>query len=261
MNIKYIVPSYNRADGVTTLDYLSKAEMWVSPEDYPDYIKHNPHWADRIHAMPEGYQGFGKARAMNWVLDNLYTDDLDGLMIIDDDITTLKMHVIEGDRKHKDVPEERLYELVENYTRMAYDWGCGMWSFGLNSDPMSYCLYAPFRLHGYLDGGLQGFCRKDTIRYDERLTVKEDVDMFLQQLEKYNKAMRVDKYYWQKRSFEGKGGSQAFRVDNAEKEQFKMMQQKWGSKIIRPNKPTSRKKSGIRSQGGAIKLRIPLNGV
>lgn len=39
-----------------------------------------------------------------------------------------------------------------------------------------------------------------------------------------------------------------------------MMQKKWGSQIIRPNKPTARKKSKIRSFGGAIKIKLPLKG-
>lgn len=261
MNIKYLVPSYNRADGVTTLNYISKAKMFVSPQDYDQYIKHNPEHADRIVKVPDGVQGHGKAKVMNWLLDNMWDDDTDGIMIIDDDITTLRRHNIETG-KDEDVEEEILYELVEDYTQLAYNWGCGMWSFGLNSDRFSYGCFMPFKLHSYLDGGLQGFCRKDDIRYDERLTVKEDVDMFLQQLYKYHKALRVDKYYWQKKSFEGSGGSQEFRVGNVEKEQFKIMQKKWGSKVIRPNKPTAMKKEGsIRSLGGAIRLNIPLKGI
>ena len=95
----------------------------------------------------------------------------------------------------------------------------------------------------------------------EELTVKEDVDMFLQQLQKYHKALRVDKYYWKKKSFEGVGGSQEFRNEDSEKEQFKLMQKKWGSNIIRPNRPRAKKNSSIRSYGGAIKLNIPLKGI
>lgn len=261
MKILYVVPSYNRSDGVTTLNYLSKAKMYVSPEDYPKYIRDNPQHKDRIIEVPEGVQGKGKAHVMNWLLDNLWTDDVDGIMIIDDDVDVLMAHNIDGTKYDYEVDEKLFYELCEDYTLLAKEWGCGMWSFGLNSDRFSYIPYSPFKTHSYLDGGLQGFCKKDDIRYDEELTVKEDVDMFLQQLQKYKKALRVDKYYWKKKSFEGKGGSQAFRSEESEKEQFKLMQKKWGSDIIRPNKPTAMKKSSIRSYGGAIKLNIPLDGI
>lgn len=261
MNILYVVPSYNRCDGVTTLNYLSKAKMYVSPEDYPKYVKCNPDWKDRIVEVPEGVQGKGKAHVMNWLLDNLWEDNVDGIMIIDDDVSTLMAHSINGTKEDYEIDEELFYELCEDYTLLAREWGCGMWSFGLNSDRFSYISYSPFKTHSYLDGGLQGFCKKDDVRYDEKLTVKEDVDMFLQQIQKYHKALRVDKYYWKKKSFEGVGGSQAFRSEESEKKQFQLMQKKWGSDIIRPNRPKAKKKSSIRSYGGAIKLNIPLDGI
>lgn len=58
-----------------------------------------------------------------------------------------------------------------------------------------------------------------------------------------------------------KDGSQEFRVGDTEKEQFKIMQRKWGKSIIRPNKPTAEKSSSIRGLGGAIRLNIPLEGI
>lgn len=259
MNIEYAIPSYNRADGVLTLDYLSKAKVYVSPEDYPNYIKHNQRHADRIIAVPEGVQGKGKAHAMNYLLDTLWSEQTDAIVFIDDDVTTLMAHIKNG--KHEERTEEEFYEIVENNCRLAKDWGCGMWSFNLNSDPMIYDEFKPFRLHAYLDGGCQGIVQNDGLRYDEELTVKEDVDMFLQQVQKYHKALRIDKYYLKKRSFEGSGGSQEFRSKEAEQEQFKMMQKKWGSSIIRPNKPTATKEDGsIRAMGGAIRVHLPLKG-
>ena len=261
MNIKYVVPSYNRADGVTTLNYISKAKIYVSPEDYEKYCKYNKSWVDRIVKVPEGVQGKGKAHVMNWMLDNLWDENTDAILIIDDDVSTLMAHNILENRKDYEIDEELFYELCEDFTLLAKEWGCGMWSFGLNSDRFSYITYTPFKTHSYLDGGLQAFVKKDNIRYDEKLTVKEDVDMFLQQIQKYHKALRCDKYYWKKKSFEGKGGSQAFRSEKTEKEQFRIMQKKWGSDIIRPNRPKALKKGTIRSFGGAIKLNIPIGGV
>lgn len=248
MRIKYAIPSYNRADGVLTLDYLSEAFIYVSPQDYPKYVKCNPKHADRIVAVPDGVQGKGKAHAMNYLLDVLWDDETDAIVFIDDDISTLMMHVKNGKDVERD--EFSFYEICENYCRLAKEWGCGMWSFNLNSDPMTYDEFKPFRLHAYLDGGCQGIVQNDGLRYDEELTVKEDVDMFLQQIQKYHKALRVERYYLKKRSFEGGGGSQAFRSKETEQEQFKAMQKKWGSDIIRPNKPKATQDGGIRSLGG-----------
>lgn len=262
MKIKYCIPSYHRPDGVTTLDYIpKKGILYVSPEDYPDYIEAMPQHRERIVMVPEGVQGKGKAHVMNWLLDNVWDDDTDAMIFIDDDVDCIMAHTkhIDG-RKDYEKTEDEFYFLCENFSRMALEWGLGMWGFHFTPDPMSYHEYAPFRTLSYLDGGIQGFV-KNELRYDEVLTVKEDVDMFLQNVQRFHGAMRIDRYYLKKKSFEGKGGSQEFRKENVEKEQFQMMQRKWGSDIIRPNKPKGNKTSGIRGEGGAIKLNIPIKGV
>ena len=259
MNIKYCVPSYNRPGGVTILGYLKQAKVYVSPQDYPRYIQCNPQYVDNIVELPDGVQGKGKAHVMNWLLDNLWDKETDAIIFLDDDIRQVMAHGLDCHDVKK--TEDEFYEICENNTLLAKEWGCGLWGFSPNRDRLGYYEWAPFRLHAYIDGWIQGIVKDDGLRYDEELTVKEDVDFFLQQLHKYHKALRVEKYYLRKRSFEGDGGSQEFRKEGVEKEQFKMMQKKWGPDVIRPNKPKSSKKDGIRAQGGAIRLNIPFEGV
>lgn len=259
MKIKYAIPSYKRADGLKTLDYLSKPLIYVSPEDYPLYVEKNPQYKDRIIEVPEGVQGQGKGHVMNWLLDNLWDDETDAVIILDDDISWMMAHS-KTDKDYK-IDEEMFYQLVEDYTILAKDWGCGMFSFGLNGDRFAYNEFAPFRTHGYVDGAFQGFVRNDGLRYDEVMTLKEDVDMFLQQIQKYHKCLRVNKYYLVKKSFVNDGGCNEFRSSEEEKRQFQLMQKKWGSDIIRPNRPTAIKSSSIRGMGGAIKLNLPLEGI
>lgn len=260
MKIKYCIPSYNRADGLKTHKYLKEPKIYISKEDYPRYCELNKGYEDRFVVVPDGVQGKGKGHAMNWLLDNEFDDDLDALVIIDDDITSLMAHSKTG--KDYEITEAEFYEIVENHTLLAKEWGCGLFSYGLNSDRLSYIESTPFRTHSYVDGAFQGFVRKDDIRYDEVLTVKEDVDMFLQQLKRYHKCLRIDKYYLKKDSFGGNtGGCNDFRSSEIEKQQFQMMQRKWGTDVIRPNKPTAKSSSKIRGYGGAIKLNIPLKGV
>lgn len=259
MKIKYVCPSYKRPDGIKTHKYLKKALFYVSPEDYDDYVRCNPGYEHIFVKVPKGVQGKGKGHVMNWMLDNLWDEDTDAIMILDDDITCLMAHSKDG--KDYKVDEETFYQICEDYTILAKDWNVGMFSFSLNSDRLSYCEFAPFRTHSYMTGALQGFVQNDGLRYDEKLTLKEDVDMFLQQLKKYHKALRIDKYYFNVKAFEGVGGCQAFRSSEEEKKQFVEMQKKWGADIIRPNKPTAMKSSNIKGLGGAIKLNIPLDGI
>lgn len=259
MNIKYVSPSSNRAQGITTLDYVSRCKMYISREDYPDYVKYNPQHKDKFVVVPDGVQNHGKSKCMNWMLDNLWDEDTDAIVMMDDDWTCLKAHVI-GD-KDRVIPEEEFYELVEIYTQLAKDFKVGLWSFNLNSDPMTYDCFKPFRFHSYLDGQFTCWVEPNELRYDEELTIKEDVDFFLQNIAKYHKALRVDKYYPVCKGFTNKGGCQDFRSAEEEKRQFNMMQKKWGSHIVRPNRPTATKNTKIRGYGGAIRIKLPLKGV
>lgn len=258
MNIKYVSPSSNRADGITTLDYATKCKMYISKEDYPNYVKYNPQHKDKFIIVPDGVQNHGKSKCMNWMLENLWDDDTDAIVMMDDDWTCLRAHELNG--KDRTIPEDEFYEIVERYTQLAKEFGVGLWSFNLNSDPMTYDCFKPFRLHAYLDGQFTCWCERNEIRYDEELTIKEDVDFCLQNMKKYHKALRVDKYYPVCKGFTNDGGCNDFRSKDEEQRQFKMMQKKWGSSVIRPNKPTAVKNSRIRGYGGAIRLHVPLSG-
>ena len=259
MNVKYVCASYKRPFNCSILKYLTKVEVYVAPEEYSEYLKCNRNKEKNIKKVPEGVQGNGKGHCLNWMLDNLWSDDLDALIILDDDIECLMSHEING--RDKVIGEEEFYYLCEKYTLLAKEWGVGLWTVNLNNDPMTYDCFKPFRLHVYCDGQFTAIVKNTSdIRYDETLTIKEDVDFCLQHMEKYHKALRVDKYYPKLKSFDNKGGCFEFRNEETEKEQFKMMQQKWGSQIIRPNRPRAKHKSNIRSFGGAIRIRLPLKG-
>jgi hypothetical protein len=259
MNIKYVSPSYKRAKGCLVLGFLSKIKVYVAPQEYDDYCKYNKEYQDRVVAVPDGVQGNGKSKCMNWMLDNLWDEDTDAIIMIDDDVSGIMKHI--KNAKDEKISEEDFYELVENWVRLAKEWGCGMFAISPSSDPLVYDEFAPFRLHGYCDGQVTGWCMKNEIRYDEELTIKEDVDFALKNWQKYHKCLRIEKYYPKSKSFgDNEGGCNVFRSSEEEKRQFKIMQKKWGTDIIRPNRPTAKKASKIKGLGGAIKLRLPFSG-
>lgn len=257
MKIKYVSPLYKRSDCCSILYFLKEIKVYVAVEEYDLYCKNNPECIDRIVKVPEGIQGHGKSRCMNWILDNLWDEDTDAIIMMDDDISGIKKHVKNG--KDEDITEDDYYELVESWVLLGKEWNCGIFALSPSSDPLVYDEFAPFRLHGYCDGQVTGWIQKNDIRYDEKLTIKEDVDFALKNWQRYKKCLRIEKYYPKSKSFsDNKGGCNVFRSEAEEKRQFKIMQKKWGSEIIRPNKPTAKKKSKIRGLGGAIKLNLPL---
>lgn len=260
LKIKYCIPSYHRAKTIKTIEYVEDAKVYVSPEDYGEYVKYNPKYKENIVKCPEGIQGTpdgkGKIKTMNWILDTEMEDDNTCIIFLDDDITCL----MRKNRTIKDEPisKEEYHEMTENYCLLAREWGCGIWSYNVNGDPLAYKEYLPFFLHAYLDGTHLAFVRKNDLRFDERFSVKEDVDMVLQQIQRYHKALRINRYYYKVKGFSGVGGVQEFRTIEKEKEQFKLFRKKWGDVVIQ-NKPRG-KKSAMRGYNGAVKIRIPIGG-
>lgn len=258
MNIKYVCPSYKRADECLVLNFLKKIKVYVTPEEYGDYCKYNKGCEDRIIACPEGIQGNGKSKCLNWLLDTQWDDNTDAIIMIDDDVSGIYKHI--KNEKDELISEEEFYELVESWVILGKEWKCGIFALSPSTDPLVYDEFCPFRVHGYCDGQVTGWLWKNELRYDEELTIKEDVDFALKNWQKYKKCLRIEKYYPKSKAFTNKGGCNEFRSKEEEKRQFKIMQKKWGSEIIRPNRPTGRKNSKIKSFGGAIKLNLPLEG-
>jgi hypothetical protein len=65
------------------------------------------------------------------------------------------------------------------------------------------------------------------------LPLKEDYDMTIQQLNKYRKVLRVNKFFYDVKQSEQAGGCADYRNMDKEKEQLRLLQKKWGSDIVR----------------------------
>ena len=84
---------------------------------------------------------------------------------------------------------------------------------------------------------------KTDLRFDESLPLKEDYDFTLQNLNKYRIALRVNKFYYKTKQAEQVGGCATYRNIEREKEQFLLLQKKWGSSIIKRDKKDRSNKS------------------
>ena len=149
MNIKFVSPSYKRPKGCDILYFLKRCKVYVSPEDYEEYCKNNKDCIDRIVKVPEGVQGKGKGVCMNWMLENLWDEDTDAIIEMDDDISGILKHVKNG--KDEFITEEDFYDLVESWVLLAKEWGCGIFALSPSSDPLIYDEFNPFRTLGYCD--------------------------------------------------------------------------------------------------------------
>lgn len=252
-------PSYKRADNVKTFDYLSDINVWVAYEEYGDYIKNYPD--KNILQCDKGIQG-NISRVRNYIIKKELKNN-DVVCIIDDDFNGFYYY----ERKERiKVKGEDFKKFILKYSILAKELGVYHWGVNVNQDKQSYREYTPFSLKSYIGAPFGCFLKGNNCWYDERLPLKEDYDMTLQQINKNRKILRVNKFFYVVKQSEQKGGCATYRNYIREKEQFELLQKKWGSQIVKMDKSNNRshnmkkKKNENRFDYNPI-VRVPIKGV
>lgn len=233
MKISINAPSYKRPK-VKTLDYITSCKVWVAESEAEEYLSQNP--KENIIVVPDAVQG-NLCRIRNYILDKELKDN-DVVLLIDDDLGGVYHWEPSGyyGFNRKKLSEEELYIMLEHYSELCREFGFLYWGINCNADPRSYRQYTPFNTTRYIGGPFQCFLKGNELRYDERLPLKEDYDMTMQNLNKYRGCLRVNKYFYVAEQSKQKGGCASYRNRKREEEQFDMLVKKWGSKYIRRDK-------------------------
>ena len=71
------------------------------------------------------------------------------------------------------------------------------------------------------------------LRYDENIPLKEDYDFWLQSIRKYRKTLRFQSYHYMVDHINKTGGVVSYRTKQREEEQNKLLQKKWGSRVVK----------------------------
>ena len=178
MKISVNAPSYKRANDVKTLSYLPFCKIWVDGKEFEDYKRNYPD-AD-IQRCADGVQG-NVARVRNHILDMEFERGADVVVIVDDDLLTIERYYAEGENGylcHK-LENEEFLTFVEKYSIMCEDFGFKMWGMNLLKDQLAYKHSVPFSTTKVILGPFSAFLKGNQCRYDERLPLKEDYDIFL----------------------------------------------------------------------------------
>lgn len=262
MKISVNAPSYKRPSNVQVLKYLPFCKIWVDDLEYEEYRKNNE--GAEIIRCPKGVQG-NLCRVRNYILRKEFENGMDVVLIVDDDLKSIRRYEVGEDNFGYEPIEIRWDEFLrflEKYSLMAQDLGAKFWGIQINSDPKTYDHFKPFNTVAYIGGPFQCFIKGNRCWYDERLPLKEDYDMSLQQLNKERVVLRVNMYHYVCEQSTIPGGCAAYRNREREKQQFEALQRKWGNKIVtRDNsvqKRATRKK--IHEDYNPI-LKIPIRGV
>lgn len=259
MRISVCAPSYKRTSKVLTFDYLPFVRLFVDESEAPDYQRNFP--GKDIHSCPDGVQG-NISRVRNYILSQTIGKGDDAVCIIDDDLGSINYW--EGKGKEREVKAQDFQAFLEKYTILAQDIGSFIWGININRDPQIYRTYAPFSTVSFIGAPFGVILKGNNCLYDEALPLKEDYDMTIQQLNKNRVVLRVNKYFYKAKQSEQEGGCAAYRSLDREKEQFDLLQKKWGSKIVqqdRNNRSHNLKKSKQNHFDYNPVIRIPIQGV
>lgn len=227
MKITVNSPSYKRPAEVKVLEYLPFCKIWVDESEAEDYRLNNP--KAEIVSCPKGIQG-NTARIRNYIIKTEIQNGADVVVLVDDDL-----HYIERFNTDENfgyvktrLKTEDFMAFVEKYSIMAEDLGAKYWGIAPNPDPMVYRHFKPFNTICFVGGPFQCFLKGNRCWHDERLPLKEDYDMTLQQINKERVVLRVNYYHYYCEQSTNKGGCATYRNLIREKEQFELLQKKWG---------------------------------
>lgn len=268
MNLRISIncPSYHRPK-VETLDYIKSCKVWVAENEYDEYIKANKGFEKNIIKVPNEVQG-NVCRIRNYILDNELKEN-DAVLLIDDDLHYIGRHNAVGTYGyvvHK-LSEEELYEMLEHYTILCKDLGFMHWGININKDRLQYRQTEPFSTKSYIGSPFSVFLKGNDIRYDEQFSLKEDYDMTLQQCNRYRGCLRVNMYFYDCKQSKQAGGCATYRNYAREEKQIRMLQKKWGDKIVRIDKSMNPKSKCYVNPKEKVEIdynpiiRVPIKGV
>ena len=252
MNV--IIPSYKRSHDLKGKDYFYMAKYCVPESQKQQYI--DVVGADRVITLPDEDDG-DIVKKRNWILKNIPRP----LIMIDDDVKSINYY---NNRKAKNdgnhvnhvLDKNLLMDFFIHNFQLAEDFGCKMWGLAQNEDNRIYKEFLPFNLSNIILGPFQAHLEHDLI-FDKRVGTKDDYDMALQQLQKYKKVLRLNKFHYLCEHGDNKGGIVSYRSKDKEIEYCKNIMLKWGKKIIQYQIPP-RKMTDLLN---AKKVNVPIKGI
>ena len=256
MKVSINIQSYKRAGSVNTLNIFPDANVWVHTFEVKEYRKAYPD--ANILELPDDTRG-NLPKVKNYIFKE-EKDLNDFVLFLDDDISSIGMW--EGSEIVK-LDAEFLHSFLIKYSLLCREWGYKLWGVNVNPDKQVYREYSPFSTLSYISSSFACFSNDNELSYDVNLPLKEDYDMTIQQCNRYRGLLRVNKFFYVKKSAENTGGCAVYRNIDKEKEQMQLLIKKWGSDIVKVDKGMSRSHSSDKIQTFDINpiIKIPINGI
>lgn len=182
----------------------------------------------KLLVRPSSAKKGNMATVRNFILDNR---EAERIVMVDDDVNRFFVNHL---RKRSVLSNEEIWDLVLKGFQMAEDCDSGIWGINCQTDPRFYQQHRPFAFSNVVLGPFLAI-RDFSLRFDEALPLKEDYDFFLQHMRKFRKVFRFNGYAYECNHQTWEGGCAEVRNPELEREQFALLQKKWGSELVKRN--------------------------
>jgi hypothetical protein len=215
--MKICVPSSNRA-GKTTTHFIRDAIFFV-PEDQISSYKEKID--NQIISVPDVFFGITKTR--NYIIDFFSDEDI---LFLDDDVLECGyFKKTERINLKKDEFSDAWVLMFENCFRICEGLGLSVWGAENGGSKFSNHALNQISLKGSVNGTILGV-RKNSFKYDEAFTVKEDFDLVIRAFKKEGAVLKFNNYYWRAKHWGNKGGCVDYRTNKIEEDCIKLLNQK-----------------------------------
>ena len=217
------IASYNRHKDVKTYEYLGTGKIVVPESQKKSYSKR---YGKAVVGIPDKNDGM-ISKKRNAIINIIKEEQKDFYgWICDDDLVSL--------RRKKENIKMTGDEALEHFERlyiMAKDMNAKYAGFDYSADNMKLKDMSPFSLNKMF------FCVcllkvDDSLKYDERLKINEDVDFFLQKINKNRFVIKDNQYVIEAYGVDG-GKDSVIKYKKADQRKYAtMINNKWGYKAM-----------------------------
>ncbi len=151
-------------------------------------------------------------------------------MFVDDDIASVQRCFV-SPGESSTIREPALIEAIIHATYiLARDVGAYYFGWEASNGALRYYTgLKPIMLTGYINGCAMGFRKGHGLRFDERITAKNDFDIAAANAHRHRLCVKDCRYtFCQRETFTGRGGQAAYRTNETEKRDVALLQKKWG---------------------------------
>lgn len=226
--MKVVSPSYKRAGAVEVRKWNPNAILAVHKFEADEYRAKE---GGELLVLSDDSRG-NMAKVRNEILEAMPFDEW--FVQMDDDVTEVGYFGrATDDDNHVRYSLGEFEWMLELGSMMADEVGTALWGFNVTYDPRFYREYSPLSFQNPVLGTFCVMKRTTGIDYDERLSLNEDYDIFLQYLKRFRRVLRFDRNYYIAGHLTQDGGCSAYRVIDEERRQAGILERKWGKDIVK----------------------------